>query len=841
MKSLYRHLTAPVLFVAACALPAFAQTNPPPLDPLALTWPRAFTASGYDYAVYQPQISAWPGNQLEGRFAVATRPTGTSNETYGVVFFTARTEIDKAARLVTLEDFTITRTKFPTAGSLQNLFQAALQSELPQTARTVPLDHLEAVFAASADIEKVKMQQVQNTPPRVLYTTQPSLLVLVDGAPILHPLEGNYLRVVNTRSVLLENTNWMNQGYYLYAASNWFTAPSIEGPWTVNLNPPPDIGTALSAALATKAVDPAYPREPLAAPPTIYVSTVPTELIQTTGTANLLTVAGTDLLYVGNCLTPLFYYLDDANYYMLISGRWFKSLSLYGPWGYVAKGQLPADFSKIPPESPMSHALVSVPGTPQAQEAVIASTIPQTTGVHRDQAKAEIEYVGAPAFAPIPTTKLAYATNTVTPVIQVNPASYYACQGGIWFVAPAATGPWAVATSVPASIYTIPVSSPIHYVTYVYVYGYTPQVVYVGYTPGYMGVMISAGGTVVYGTGYVYPPVVVGTTYIAPPPTYGYGATMAMSAAVGFAFGYCAGHNSSCYYEPYWGGYHYAYPCSTYYHGYNVNSASYYSHWGTATTCGSAGYNPWTGTSYANRSGSAYNPYTGTHASGYSSASFNPYSGNASASRSGSAYNPYSGASVSGNASANANIYSGNYNASRSASGYNPSTGRSGSTSASISGNAYNGDYNASRSSSMNNQYTGTSAQNTKSVSGNAYNGTASVNNTGSAENSKTGNSASWNNGSMTTDKNGNTYSYNKGSTSENQSTWQSAHPSSSSYSSAQSSWASKQGSAQATGQQRADSWSSHSSGGGGWGGSGGWGSSGHSYGGGGGGGFHRR
>ena len=41
---------------------------------------------------------------------------------------------------------------------------------------------------------------------------------------------------------------------------------------------------------------------------------------------------------------------------------------------------------------------------------------------------------------------------------------------------------------VPAAIYTIPASSPLHYVTYVHIYEATPTVVYVGYTPGYMGV-----------------------------------------------------------------------------------------------------------------------------------------------------------------------------------------------------------------------------------------------------------------------------------------------------------------------------------------------------------------
>src|SRR5262249_54564900 len=73
------------------------------IDPSILEWPRFYSTNGYEFAVYQPQISQWPSNTLEGRFVVAVRPAGTSNETYGVVFFKARTEIDKVNRLVTLE------------------------------------------------------------------------------------------------------------------------------------------------------------------------------------------------------------------------------------------------------------------------------------------------------------------------------------------------------------------------------------------------------------------------------------------------------------------------------------------------------------------------------------------------------------------------------------------------------------------------------------------------------------------------------------------------------------------------------------------------------------------
>ena len=760
-----------LLVLCACLAPlrSAAQTLPPgqTLDPLSMEWPRFFAANGYEFAAYQPQVAAWPGNQIQGRFAIAVRPAGTSNETYGVVYFTARTEIDKMSRLVTLEDFQITKMDFPTQRSTQKIYQTIIQAELPQAAKTIPLDHLESVFVISGEITKAKIQQVDNTPPRIIYTTQPSLLALIDGAPILKPLVGSYERVVNTRSILLLNTNLFESGYYLYAASNWYSAPSIEGPWVVNVTPPGDINPALAAALATQQVGPAYPAAPLAAPLTVYVSTVPTELLQTTGQANMLSYENTDLLYISNTDNAIFYYLDDGSYYVLISGRWFKSTSLYGPWSFVAAGTLPADFKKIPPGGPKANALVSVPGTPMAQEAVIANSIPQTATIKRDEAKLTVEYAGGPSFVAIPGTSLQYAVNTVTPVLRVNANSYYACQAGVWFVAASALGPWAVATTVPAVIYTIPTTCPIHYVTYAYVYGSTPQVVYVGYTPGYLGTVVVAGGVVVYGTGYCYPPVVVGTTYVSYPPTYGYGASMALGATVGFAIGFAAGASSSCWYEPHYGCYSYSYHYSScsYMHC-NVNSCNYYSHYGTAVSSTYAhGYNPYTGTSYSAHHASAYNPYTGN----YASASH------------GAAYNPYTGAQAAGSKGVEGNAYTGNYAAGKQGAAYNPSTGT----------------YGAAQKGTVGNAYTGNSASASRGVVGNT----------------QTGNAVAWNNGNVYTDKNGSVNKYNPSTSSYDK--YGSSGRQSSAKSASSTSSLNKESWGQSTGSDRYNSW--HSSGGGGW------------------------
>jgi hypothetical protein len=88
------------------------------------------------------------------------------------------------------------------------------------------------------------------------------------------------------------------------------------------------------------------------------------------------------------------------------------------------------------------------------------------------------------------------------------------------------------------------VSSPVHYVTYVYVYGSSPRVVYVGYLPGYFGSYVSPDGVVVYGTGYYYRPW-IGAYWFGHPWTFGFGVGWSSTWGWGFHPGY--------FYHPWWG------------------------------------------------------------------------------------------------------------------------------------------------------------------------------------------------------------------------------------------------------------------------------------------------
>ncbi len=77
--------------------------------------------------------------------------------------------------------------------------------------------------------------------------------------------------------------------------------------------------------------------------PTVYVSTVPAELLLTQGQPQFTPILGTSLLYVSNSGNDIFMDSSNNNYYILLAGRWFSSTSLQnGPWAYVSATGLAA-------------------------------------------------------------------------------------------------------------------------------------------------------------------------------------------------------------------------------------------------------------------------------------------------------------------------------------------------------------------------------------------------------------------------------------------------------------------------------------------------------------------
>lgn len=476
-------------------------------------WPREFaTPKGATAVMYQPQIETFKGDTLTGRAAVSVTKRGDGTPKFGVIFFEARVSVDRDDRSVEILHVRVNRVRFPDiTPEKEKAFAEIVEAEVPRWKIVISYDRvLESVKVAGR--EKKSAEGLRNDPPRILFAEEPTVLVTLDGEPQLRDVEGAPLRlVVNTALFMVLDTR-SNRFYLSGGKKWWYEAADAKGPWRSIGGPPAAIAEfAAKAAEAQKRDDRNVPDEDgteWAGPPKIVVVTEPTELVVSEGKPSFKPVPGAaaDLLEMDNTESDVLLDVPTQNYYALLSGRWFRSRKLAGSsWDYVPPDALPASFAKISPEADIGDVRASVPGTDEAEEAVLDTQIPQTTAVRRSGAKLEVRYDGEPRFVTIEGTRTEYALNTATSVLKIG-GRYYACDNAVWYVADSPTGPWLLADSIPTDdVDQIPPSVPVYNVKYVRIYDVTPEFVTVGYTSGYLG-CYPWGGTVVWGTGWYYRP-----------------------------------------------------------------------------------------------------------------------------------------------------------------------------------------------------------------------------------------------------------------------------------------------------------------------------------------------
>lgn len=514
---------AAALCLSSCATKNTAQTGknpsetptanslPAPPPSTASSWPIMFNSGADIYTIFEPQCDSWDGHDLTARSAVGVRSSGRWESIYGEISFKAITLVDKAKGTASLANVKIVSADFPsTNGQTQN-YLASLRQEFPDHALPIPLEHLESSLALTE--EHVESGLLNNTPPKIIIATRPAVLVYIDGPPVWRPVPGTSLtRVLNTRVLMLKDQSGT---CYVHVFDGYLQSPSLTGRWSVAAHPP--IGSDIAEKLAVDsgetdllegepdATTHKAPSLSTSLTPDVFVATTPSELITFSGSPQYTPISGTELLYASNTSANVFKLLTDQESYILISGRWYRGSSLNGPWRFVPGDKLPRDFANIPDSSAKENVKASIPGTRQAEEALVANSIPQGNAVPRNTGMQDPQIDGKPQLALINGTLLHYVVNSRTPIIEVNSESWYACQNGVWFTSTSLNGSWTVATRVPSSIYSIPTSEPLHYLTYVQIYGSTDDVVYEGYTPGYFGTEVADDGVVVYGTGYDYP------------------------------------------------------------------------------------------------------------------------------------------------------------------------------------------------------------------------------------------------------------------------------------------------------------------------------------------------
>jgi hypothetical protein len=526
-------------------------------------WPRTLPVEAGEVTIYSLQIHEMNEDIIHYRAALAYRSSPGAEPVFGAGWFESRAEVDQVNKTVHPRGLKITQTRFP-EGTVD--VQPALAKALAERSHgwnlDFPLDELQtAMSTAEAEAESILSQN--SRPPRIIYRDHPALLVTIDGEPVLRDIENSpYEAVINTPYPLITD----GRSYYLNAARDvWYRAGQATGPYQLDSNPPADIAAMVNDEVADTGDGSTEIKITAANAPEIIVSTEPAELVVTEGPAAFVPLVD-DLLVLQNSDDDVFMHVSAQQYYIVLAGRWYHARTLNGPWTYQAADQLPQAFARIPQDSNQADSRVYVAGTEEAHEAVLDAYVPQTAAVARGEVNIDVEYDGEPNFEAVDGADLEYADNTGSTVLYSD-RLYYLVEDGVWYVSTQANGPWQVSDYRPQQVDRILPSSPVYNVKYVYVYDSTPEVVYVGYTPGYIGSYVYH-NTIIYGTGWYYRPWVSPRYYYPRHSTWGF--NVHYDPWYGWNYGLSWG----------WGPFSLGFYPGGYWHESHYWHHRYYGHWG---------------------------------------------------------------------------------------------------------------------------------------------------------------------------------------------------------------------------------------------------------------------
>src|SRR5262249_33808153 len=128
-----------------------------------------------------------------------------------------------------------------------------IEKNVTPKVRTIELDRLETALAMREARENGGSKPFRNDPPRIVFSTVPAILVMIDGAPVYRALTGTaYERLVNTLVLVLKDSGGT---HYLRLFDGWMTAPALTGPWTVPTSVRYDLDTTKDWVLKTANLD----------------------------------------------------------------------------------------------------------------------------------------------------------------------------------------------------------------------------------------------------------------------------------------------------------------------------------------------------------------------------------------------------------------------------------------------------------------------------------------------------------------------------------------------------------------------------------------------------------
>src|SRR5882724_9332052 len=183
------------LFISPCEIRAATSTTGSSQSD-GSSWPRERYQDGNRLIIYQPQVDDWKNFQdLTWRMAISLTPK-SGKEVVGVVEMKGDTDVDNVAKVVTITNPEVTGIYFP------SLDKAAAEKTEQLFKTLVPANFsisLHLLIASTPKKETPAGVQLNNDPPKIFVGYRPSILLSVNGQPVLSEV----INVLNQAPIFL--------------------------------------------------------------------------------------------------------------------------------------------------------------------------------------------------------------------------------------------------------------------------------------------------------------------------------------------------------------------------------------------------------------------------------------------------------------------------------------------------------------------------------------------------------------------------------------------------------------------------------------------------------------
>jgi hypothetical protein len=152
------------------------------------SWPKRVDASGGTLIVYEPEYDRFSETELAGRAAIGWDTGGDAGPLFGAMWFTASTQTDREARVVEVLGARVTDWRFSAENPAEGPAVGPLvEAEIPRWGWRVGLDDLTRQLELR-ERDRQAAEKLSSLPPKILFSTTPATLILIDGEPEWRPI-----------------------------------------------------------------------------------------------------------------------------------------------------------------------------------------------------------------------------------------------------------------------------------------------------------------------------------------------------------------------------------------------------------------------------------------------------------------------------------------------------------------------------------------------------------------------------------------------------------------------------------------------------------------------------